>query len=130
MAKSPINGVPTPRGKPFTSESAREARRKRTEKEYREKSITKAFQKMLTESFQCEDGSWKTGAEVLAESIIRGAVKGNAKMVELALDMNGEAPKSNAALGDGLLAALIDGLKEPDDIHTETTRTDADMAEE
>ena len=43
IAVSPVNGVPTPRGRPFTSETAREAARKRNEQAAAKKSITAAF---------------------------------------------------------------------------------------
>ena len=31
-----------------------------------------------------------TGADILAEAIIKGAINGNAKMIEIALEINGE----------------------------------------
>lgn len=92
-AVSPINGQKVPRGKPFTSESAREARRKRAEKEQAQKSITAAFMQYMGEVVATEkDGTQLTGAQAIAKSIIRGATKGNAEMVKIALALTGETP--------------------------------------
>jgi hypothetical protein len=89
--KSPINGVPTPRGRPFTSETGREARRKRTEKEKNAKTISAALIKRLQDTFEDpRTGKQMTGADILAEAIIKGAINGNAKMIEIALEINGE----------------------------------------
>ena len=97
MAKSknvsPVNGQPVPRGRPFTSETARQARQKRAEKEHERKSITEAFKKLLTEEFFDEStGKTRTGAEMLALSILNGALNGNGKMVEIALALIDESP--------------------------------------
>ena len=90
---SPVNGQPVPRGKPFTSETAREARQKRTEKEAAEKSITAAFLQYMGEYVAKDDhGNQITGAQAIAKSIIKGASKGNAEMVKIALAITGEAP--------------------------------------
>lgn len=91
-AVSPVNGVPTPRGKPFTPETAREARQKRTEKEREEKSIVEAFKRALAEEYMDKSGKTRTGAEMIAASIIKGAVNGNAKIIEIALALIGELP--------------------------------------
>lgn len=92
-AVSPVNGVPTPRGKPFTSESAREAARRGQEKRAAKKSITAAFMQYMTEIVtKDEDGTPLTGAQAIAKSIIRGATKGNAEMVKIALAITGETP--------------------------------------
>lgn len=110
-AVSPVNGQPVPRGKPFTSESAREARRKRTEKEQEQKSITEAFKKCMNGTFTDKNGRTMTGAEVIANSIITGAVNGNAKMVEIALALVGETPSYKAVdvnVGNELLQSLYD----------------------
>lgn len=93
-AVSPINGQPLPRGRTFTSETAREAARKANANRAARKSITEALRKRITtESFPTSDGRVLTGAEVIAESIIKGAAGGNAKMVEIALALMGETPK-------------------------------------
>lgn len=89
---SPVNGQPLPRGKPFTSETAREARRKRTEKDKERVSIAREFHKRLNQTFRDANGNEMTGAEIIAQSIIQGANNGNARMVELALALCGEKP--------------------------------------
>jgi len=89
---SPINGQPLPRGKPFTSETAREARQKRTQEDKERRSIAAAFRKNMNQVFKDEKGNEMTGAEIIAQSIIKGANNGNAKMVEIALGLLGEKP--------------------------------------
>ena len=92
---SPVNGQPLPRGKPFTSESAREARRKRTVNEQENRSIVKEFRKRMSQMFKDDKGNEMSGAEIIAQSIIKGANNGNAKMVEIALELMGEKPADN-----------------------------------
>lgn len=106
---SPINGQPLPRGKQFTSETAREARQKRAEKERREKSITKAFLALMDKDFENERGEKVTGAELMAEAILMGAAKNNAKMVELALAMTGETPNKSPQTDMTLFVAALSG---------------------
>jgi hypothetical protein len=106
---SPVNGQPLPRGKPFTSETAREARRKRAEKEAEQSRITDAFKKRMNETFtDKKTGKTMTGAEIIADSIIKGANNGNAKMVEIALALMGETPvkKIDVSADDPLLLLL------------------------
>lgn len=92
---SPVNGQPLPRGKPFTSESAREARRKRAVIEQENRSIVKEFRRRMSQEFTDDKGNKMTGAEIIAQSIIKGANNGNAKMVEIALELMGEKPADN-----------------------------------
>lgn len=128
---SPINGQPLPRGRQFTSETAREARRKRTEKEQRQKSITEAFKARMSHVFvDPKTGQQRTGAEIIADSIIKGAMGGNAKMVEIALDIMGETPIKRIEVADGRLQELIEGLKEENDLHAETKAVDEPLADE
>lgn len=129
---SPVNGVPTPRGRPFTSETAREAARKRNEQAAAKKSITAAFLAYMSEIVATdEDGTQLTGAQAIAKSIIRGASKGNAEMVKIALAITGETPAAKIQINSGCLADLIDGLKEPvtDGIHAEAAGADGAMAD-
>lgn len=84
-----------PRGKPFTSESAREARQIRTKKESETRSIAREFRKRMNQTFKDDQGNEMTGAEIIAQSIIKGANNGNAKMVEIALGLMGEKPAEN-----------------------------------
>lgn len=89
---SPVNGVKTPRGKPFTSETASEAARKRHQRDADRKSIARAFIARMGDTFTTKDGKQMSGAEIIADSIIRGATHGNSKMVEIALGLLGEKP--------------------------------------
>lgn len=132
-AVSPVNGQPLPRGRPFTSETAREARRRRSEKEAKQKSIAAAFLQYMGEIVVTEkNGAELTGAQAIAKSIIRGAMKGNAEMVKIALALTGETPSTKITITNGQLADLIDGLKEPvtDDLHTETAGADGTVADQ
>lgn len=92
---SPVNGQPLPRGKPFTSETAREAARKSNKVKSERASIVAAFRKNLNKVFTNRGGAEMTGAEIIAQSIFKGADNGNAKMVEIALALIGEKPAEN-----------------------------------
>lgn len=131
-AVSPVNGQPTPRGRPFTSESAREAQRRRVEKQAAQKSITAAFLRYMQEYvISDKNGNQLTGAQAIAMSIIKGASKGNAEMVKIALAITGETPKAKIEIETGQLAQLIDGLREPcdDDLYAETAGDDGAVAQ-
>ena len=130
IAVSPVNGQPLPRGRPFTSETAREAARKANANKAAKKSITAAFLQYMGEFVAVEpDGTRLTGAQAIAKSIIKGASKGNAEMVKIALAITGETPSTKIQIQTGQLADLIDGLMEPvtDDLHTEATGLDGAM---
>lgn len=132
IAVSPINGQPVPRGPKFTSETAKQAREKRTQKEQAQKSITAAFSRYMIEVVaKDKDGTQLTGAQAIAKSIIRGAMKGNAEMVKIALALTGETPNTKIQINSGQLAELIDGLKEPvtDGIHAEAAGVNGAMAD-
>lgn len=60
-----------------------------------------------------ENGTKLTGAQAIAKSIIKGASKGNAEMVKIALAITGETPSTKIQIQTGQLADLIDGLMEP-----------------
>lgn len=47
----------------------------------------------MNDEFVDKNGRIITGADIIAESIIKGANNGNAKMVEIALAIMGETPK-------------------------------------
>lgn len=98
---SPVNGQPLPKGRQFTSESAREARRKRTAKDKERASIANAFRENLQKIFTNKNGTEMTGAEIIAQSIFKGADNGNAKMVEIALALIGEKPAENVNISMG-----------------------------
>lgn len=129
---SPVNGQPVPRGRKFTSETAREAQKKRSENARAKKSITAAFQSMMNEVVTVDkSGREYTGAQAIARAIINGAMHGNAKMVEIALALCGETPSVRVTVSDGHIQDLIEGLKEPIscDIHAETAIVDGSMAD-
>lgn len=97
---SPVNGQPLPRGKPFTSETAREARQKRTKKDAERRSIAEEFRKRMNETFRDDQGNELSGAEIIAQSIIKGANNGNARMVEIALGLMGEKPPERVYISE------------------------------
>lgn len=108
-AVSPVNGQPVPQGPKITPENAAEyarrshAARAEKKREAAERaSIAKAFLARMSEMFTSKDGKQMTGAEIIADSIIKGANHGNAKMVEIALALMGEKPaeKIDATLMD------------------------------
>jgi hypothetical protein len=49
----------------------------------------------MSQEFTDDKGNKMTGAEIIAQSIIKGANNGNAKMVEIALELMGEKPADN-----------------------------------
>lgn len=129
---SPVNGQPVPRGRKFTSETASEAARKGHEKRAAKKSISKAFAQLMGEPVLTDkNGRTYTGAEAIANAIIKGAVNGNAKMVEIALALAGETPSVKVTVANGQLADLIDGLREPieNDLYQEATGADGAVAD-
>ena len=96
-AASPVNGQPLPRGKPFTSETAREARQKRTTIDKERQSIAAAFRRNMLTLHPMKDKSTgqviqKTGAEIIADSIMTACNKGNANAMSIALGLMGEKP--------------------------------------
>lgn len=93
--RSPRNGQPLPRGKPFAGERAREAAQKSAKVRAEKRSIAQEFRKRMNQTFKDENGNEMTGAEIIAQSIIKGANNGNAKMVEIALGLMGEKPAEN-----------------------------------
>lgn len=97
---SPVNGQPLPKGRPFTSESAREARRKRTNVDMERRSIAESFKKNMSELHTVTDKRTgqqvqKTGAEIIADSIMAACNKGNANAMNIALALMGEKPAEN-----------------------------------
>lgn len=92
---SPINGQPLPRGKPFTRETAREAAQKSNRVQAERKSIAAAFMKeMVSLQTVKENGREveRTGAEIIARSILTACNKGNANAMNIALGLMGEKP--------------------------------------
>lgn len=99
---SPINGQPLPKGRQFTSETAREARAKRTNIDAERRSIAQAFRKNMLEVHEMRDRNGKivqkTGAEIIAESIMVACNKGNANAMNIALGLMGEKPAEKIAI--------------------------------
>lgn len=108
---SPRNGVPLPHGRRFDSETAKEAGRKSAATRKEKQSIARAFKEKINQVFEDGEGNKMTGAEIIAQSIIKGANNGNAKMVEIALSLLGEKPAEvlNVNMPD---PTIIDEIKQ------------------
>ena len=48
-----------------------------------------------------KNGRQYTGAQAIAQSIIKGAMKGNAEMVRISLALTGETPVAKIAVASG-----------------------------
>lgn len=94
-AVSPLTGNKVPRGKPFTSSTARSARQKRTEIERSNASIVEAFKRIINQEQTDKHGNKMLGAEIVARSIMNGCINGNAKCIDQALAIMGEKPAEN-----------------------------------
>lgn len=106
---SPINGQPLPRGKPFTRETAREAAQKSNRVQAERKSIAAAFMKeMVSLQTVKENGREveRTGAEIIARSILTACNKGNANAMNIALALMGEKPAESINLITADFSAL------------------------
>lgn len=106
---SPVNGQPLPRGKPFTSETAREAGRKGGRKAginiKKRKTLREELLSVLTDMEIPEKNSDKKVPvqEALSVSLIKAALNGNVRAFEIIRDTIGEKPVENvvASLQDG-----------------------------
>ncbi len=106
---SPVNGQPLPRGKPFTSETAREAGRKGGRKAginiKKRKTLREELLAVLTDMEIPEKNSEKKVPvqEALSVSLIKAALNGNVRAFEIIRDTIGEKPVENvvASLQDG-----------------------------
>ena len=123
---SPISGTKIPQGRKFTKENAKEMAMRSRRNVQNRNSIKKAFLDLMSEQFEIYDEKGQrltqTGAEIVARSIITGAGKNNARMVEIALSLLGEKPKEeidvsvsapNFAELDEAFAKLHDGIDSP-----------------
>lgn len=111
---SPINGQPLPRGRPFTSETAREARQKRTNVDAERKSIAAAFRKNMMELQTVKENGkevQRTGAEIIARSIMTACNKGNANAMNIALGLMGEKPVDAVSIITSDFSALDEAFK-------------------
>ena len=90
-----ITGKKHSRGKPFTRETAREARQIRTAKEKANASIVEEFKKLVNEFQTDKNGKQILGAKIIARSIMNGCINGNAKCIDQALAIMGEKPAEN-----------------------------------
>lgn len=93
-----VTGKNRSRGRPFTSETAREARRKRTAKDKANASITEEFKKLVNDFQTDKKGNQMKGAEILAKSLFQGCINGNVKAMELAIALMGEKPAEKIML--------------------------------
>lgn len=98
---SPINGQPLPRGKPFTSETAREAGKKGGRKAginiRARKTLREDLLAVLTDMEIPEKNSGKMVPvqEALSTALIKAALSGNVRAYEIIRDTAGEKPVEN-----------------------------------
>lgn len=114
---SPVNGQVLPRGRPFTSETAREAGKKGGRKAginiKARKTLREELLNVLTEMLIPEKGSGKNVPvqEALSVSLIRAALSGNVRAFEIIRDTIGEKPIENVTLVTSNFSALDDAFK-------------------
>ena len=77
-----------------------------------------------------KNGREYTGAQAIAQSIIKGAMKGNAEMVKISLALTGETPVKKIEVANGQMEEIINSLREPYDIHAEAAEIIGGMADE
>ena len=77
-----------------------------------------------------DHGNAITGAVAIARSVIKGASKGNAEMVKIALALLGETPVKKIEVANGQLEEIINSLREPYDVHAEAAAIIGGMADE
>lgn len=114
-----VTGEKRSRGRPFTSETARQARQIRTEKDKQTASVLNAFKKLASSTITDKQGNERVGAEVIAQAIFKGCVEGNARLIEVALGLLGETPDKtinvNAQVAKGDFTLEIGGEDEDAD---------------
>lgn len=114
---SPVNGQPLPRGRPFTSETAREAGKKGGRKAginiRQRKSLRDELIAVLTdmEIPQKDTGKKVPVQEALSISLIKSALSGNVRAFEIIRDTIGEKPVENLAIMASDFKALDDAFE-------------------
>lgn len=93
-----ITGPNHSRGRPFTRETARDARQRRTAKERANASIAEEFRRLVNEMQTDTKGNKMTGAEAIAKSLLKGCLSGNTRAQELALALMGEKPAERISI--------------------------------
>ena len=114
---SPINGQVLPRGRPFTSETAREAGKKGGRKAginiRARKTLREELLNVLTDmTIPGKNGGKELPVqEALSVSLIRSALSGNVRAFEIIRDTIGEKPVENVTLVTSNFSALDDAFK-------------------
>ena len=109
---SPVNGQPLPRGKPFTSETAREAGRKGGRKAginiRQRKTLREDLLKVLMdmEIPQKDTGKMVPVQEALSIAMVKAALNGNVRAYEIIRDTVGEKPAENVNIVTSDFTAL------------------------
>lgn len=112
--KSPVNGQPTPRGKPFTTESARECAQKSHEVQRENGMIRNALLRELAKLKTTKDGREISGVDAMAESAIAMAMK-NPRFWELVRDSIGEKPTDNLNINSVPMGAFKVHIGKPNE---------------
>lgn len=111
---SPINGQPVPRGKPFTSETAREAAQKSNEKQALERTLRECLLKELSKKRTMKDGREMTGREAMCEAAVAMSLK-NPRFWELVRDSIGEKPTDNLNINSVPMGAFKVHIGKPNE---------------
>lgn len=101
--KSPLNGQPLPRGKPFEAgEQAREAGRrggiKSQEKQKAMRTLREELEALLAEERPDKSGKVMTVQAGITASLVAQAVKGNVKAYEVIRDTIGQKPEEKVVV--------------------------------
>lgn len=114
--KSPINGVPLPRGKPFErGEEQREKARKAGlisgEVRRARKTLREELLELLTVEVVDSKGNKNSTQAALSSALIKQALRGNTKAFEIIRDTIGEKPAENVNLVSSDFSALDEAFE-------------------
>ena len=112
--KSPVNGQPLPRGKPFDTESARESAQKSHKVQRENGMIRNALLRELAKTKVLKDGREIGGYDAMAEAAIANALK-NPRYWELVRDSIGEKPTDNSNIAHSFDGDVVVSMKRNDE---------------
>lgn len=98
--KSPINGQPLPRGKPFQQgeqqrETARKAGKASAAKRKEMKTLREQLEMLLSETRPGKDGKPMTVQAGITAALVKSALDGNTKAYEIIQNTMGQKPAEN-----------------------------------
>lgn len=115
---SPINGQPLPKGRPFTSETAREAGKKGGRKAainiLQRKTLREELLALITADLTDKNGKTMNTQTAMSAAMIKKAISGDVRAYEMIRDTIGEKPTETVSIVSADYRALDDafnGLK-------------------